>query len=372
MNQIRIAVAGLNFGSAFLPYYKAHPGVESVAIVDTNEEWLNEVGDKYGVTERYRDLAPVLESESFHAVHLVTPIPQHARESVAVLESGKHCACAVPMGLSLADLRAVIEAQRRSGKRYMMMETAVYSHEFLYARDMLESGEIGNIQFLRGAHYQDMEGWPDYWMGLPPMHYATHAVAPLLALAGRRAGEVHCYGSGTMRKELQKAYSNPWPVETAIFRIADTPLAAEVTRSLFETAREYAESFSVYGSKAGFEWQQLGGENPVVFRLGGMSTYRGLELHKERVQIPHYADRLRKAVAEFAGWDEGDERLDAYKGGGHGGSHPRLVHEFVSAIVEERDPWIHAERAADWTAAGICAHESAMAGGKTVEIPHFT
>jgi hypothetical protein len=45
------------------------------------------------------------------------------------------------------------------------------------------------------------------------------------------------------------------------------------------------------------------------------------------------------------------------------------VHEFVRAIVEERESAIDAARAANWTLAGICAHESAVKGGKRVEIP---
>jgi hypothetical protein len=47
------------------------------------------------------------------------------------------------------------------------------------------------------------------------------------------------------------------------------------------------------------------------------------------------------------------------------------VHEFVRSIVEERAPWIDSVRAAGWTAAGICAHASAMRGGKCVNMPKF-
>ena len=57
--------------------------------------------------------------------------------------------------------------------------------------------------------------------------------------------------------------------------------------------------------------------------------------------------------------------------GGHGGSHPHLVHEFVRSIVEGRKPRIDEVTAANWTAAGICAHASAMQGGARVIIPDF-
>ena len=59
------------------------------------------------------------------------------------------------------------------------------------------------------------------------------------------------------------------------------------------------------------------------------------------------------------------------QGGGHHGSHPHLVHEFVRSIVEEAQHLIDAVTAAQWTAAGICAHTSAMQGGAAVEVPSF-
>jgi hypothetical protein len=47
------------------------------------------------------------------------------------------------------------------------------------------------------------------------------------------------------------------------------------------------------------------------------------------------------------------------------------VHEFVSAIAENRKPVVDAVTAANITAAGISAHESAMRNGERVEIPLF-
>lgn len=55
----------------------------------------------------------------------------------------------------------------------------------------------------------------------------------------------------------------------------------------------------------------------------------------------------------------------------HGGSHPHLVHEFARALSEGRDPFPNAKRSASWTCVGLCAHESATAGGKSVKLAAF-
>lgn len=377
-DKLRVAIVGLGFGGAFIPSYLHHPQVESLTLCDTNPEVLRTLGDRYDVTRRVNSLKDILNDDQIDAVHLVSPIPLHAEQALAVLKSGKHCACTVPMATSLDDLRAIVAAQRESRKVYMGMETAVYTRRFLYVKDMLTNGEIGKIQFLRGSHYQDMEGWPAYWMGLPPMYYATHAIAPVFALASTRAKAVHCFGSGTMRPELHQQYGNPYPVETAIFDLeSPTSLAAEVTRSLFHTARDYTESFNVYGEKASFEWEQLEDEDPIVFRMepqNNSGSGRGNRITVERVQVPDRQDLLPAEIARFTQrhvYDETNPHRSFLQGGGHGGSHPHLVHEFVSSIVEERLPWTDAVTTANWVAAGICAHASAMQGGARVEIPDF-
>ena len=373
-SRIHVAVVGLGFGAEFVPIYLDHPQVGEVWICDPNEAQLDKIGDRFHIANRCRDLRAILGNPEITAVHLVSPIPLHAQQAIAVLEAGKHCACTVPMATSISDLQAIIAAQRRTGKHYMMMETAVYTREFLYVKERYERGDFGRIQFLRGAHYQDMENWPGYWLGLPPMHYATHAISPLLALSGTRAESVHCFGSGWMRPELHAQYGNPYPVETAIFRLEGMDVAAEVTRSLFHTARAYTESFSLYGEAMTFEWQQIEEEDRVLYAMAPLQPGRGRPIRVERIHVPDYAHLLPAEVARYTRqfvYDDRETHLSFLQGGGHGGSHPHLVHEFVSSIVEGRSPWIDAVTAANWTAAGICAHASAMKGGVEVVIPRF-
>ena len=375
--KINVGLAGLSFGAEFAPIFLHHPDVASLTICDSDPAVLQKIGDRFEIEKRVDSLDDLLNDAAIDAIHLVTPIPVHAEQTVAVLNAGKHCACTVPMATSIADLEAIVAAQRASGKIYMGMETAVYTRRFLHAREMIANGEIGRIQFLRGAHYQDMEYWPPYWMGLPPMHYATHAVSPVLALAETTAKAVHCFGSGVMRPELHQQYGNPYPVETAIYELNhETALAAEITRSLFHTARGYTESFNVYGEKATFEWEQIEGEDPVLFRMRPIVTHwgRGNDITEERIQPRDRRDLLPESIARFTKrgvYDENQAHLSFLQGGGHGGSHPHLAHEFVRSIVEGRQPFPDAATTANWTAAGICAHESAMQGGARVEIPQF-
>ena len=285
------------------------------------------------------------------------------------------------MATSLEDLHAIVAAQRRSGKIYMMMETAVYTRQFLLARELVEQGKLGRIQFLRGAHYQDMEGWPAYWLGLPPMRYSTHAVAPCLAIADTRAVSVHSFGSGVMAEALHAPYHNPYPIETAIFQLDRPQLAMEVSWSLFNTARGYTESFHAYGENMALEWPQIESEDDPVLFLRERAPedpsdgVRGRQITEERLPAPDRQDLLPLEVARFTvrgKYDDTNPQKAFETGGGHHGSHPHLAHEFVRSILEHRQPWIDAVRAADWTAPGTCAHESALQGDARVSVPTFS
>ena len=363
--RVRIGIVGLGFGAEFIPIYQRHPDAEMLAICQRNEETLHQIGDAFGVERRYTSYAEMLADPDLDAVHINTPIPDHAPQTLAGLRAGKHVACTVPMATTVEECEQIVATARDVGKNYMMMETVVFSREFLYVQDLVRSGELGRIQFLRGAHQQEMAGWPGYWEGLPPMHYATHAVSPLLALAGKQAEYVHCLGSGQISDELTGKYGSPFAVESALIKLRDSSLSAEITRSLFETAREYVESFDVYGDKLSFEWEQVAGEHPVIHRGEDAS----------RVEVPDYADRLPEGIQRYTTKgvydDDENEHLSFTQGSGHGGSHPHLAHEFVRSIVEGRKPLVDEEIAGNWTCVGICAHESAMAGGKRVDLPTF-
>jgi len=160
--KLHVALVGLGFGSAFTEIYLRHPDVAQLTICDANPERLAQHQAKFGVEKAVATLEEVLADPTIDAVHLNSGIPDHARQSIAILEAGKHCACTVPMATSLDDIRAVIAARRRSGKSYMMMETQIFAREFLFACELRDKGTFGRLQLLRGAHYQDMENWPPY------------------------------------------------------------------------------------------------------------------------------------------------------------------------------------------------------------------
>jgi predicted dehydrogenase len=369
--KVRTAIVGLGFGAEFIPIHQRHPHAELVAICQRSQDKLDQVAKAYSVERRYQHYADLLKDTEIDAVHINSPIPDHAAMSLAALEAGKHVMCTVPMATSVEDCKKIVDLVAKTGLKYMMAETVVYAREFLFIKQMADRGDLGKIQFVQASHQQDMDGWPNYWPGLPPMHYATHCVGPCLALERKDAEEVSCFGSGRIREELIKHYGSPFAVESAHVKLAQSDVVARVIRSLFDTARQYRESFDVYGSKASFEWQLCENEEPVLHTAKKPES----EI-PQRVPVPDFAHLLPEPIQRFTTggvYDADDhQHLSFTQGGGHGGSHPHLVHEFVTALVEDRDPYPNAKQSANWTCTGILSHESAMKGGAIMKLPEWS
>jgi len=365
--KFKVAMVGLGFGAEFIPIYQRHPLGTVEAICRRNEKELNTVGDRFGIAKRYTKYEQVLSDPAIDFVHINSPIPDHGWMSIEALKAGKHVMCTVPMSTSIEECEKICQLVKDTGLKYMMAETVVYSREFLFIKEMYTKGELGKIQYMAASHPQDMDGWPEYWERMIPMHYATHVVSPVLGLVNGRAEYVSCFGSGTIREDLAKKSGNKYAVESCHIKIKDSDISAHIWRFLFDTARQYRESFDVYGTKKSFEWSLVENEPHIIH-----TAKKPEHEIPSKVEVPDYAHLLPEPIRMFTKSIQDAEHLSFIQGGGHGGSHPHLVNEFLSALAANRDPWPNAVQSANWTCVGICAHQSTQQGGQIVPLPKFT
>ena len=214
--------------------------------------------------------------------------------SLQALDAGKHVMCTVPMATTIEDCQKIVEKVKETGLKYMMAETVVYSREFLFIKDLYQQGELGKIQHLAASHPQDMDGWPSYWEAMIPMHYATHVVSPCLGLIDKPAESVSCFGSGTVRDDIAKKSGNRFAVETCHIRIQDSDVTAHIWRFLYDVARQYRESFDVYGTKKSFEWTLIEDEPHVLH-----TAKKPENEIPEKIEVPDFAHLLPQEIQKF-------------------------------------------------------------------------
>src|SRR5438876_4124882 len=100
--KINVAIVGLGFGAEFIPIYQRHPQANLYAICQRTQKKLDAIGDAFGIANRYSDFNQLIQDPNLDAVHINSPIPEHAWQSMAALKAGKHVACTVPMATSIA------------------------------------------------------------------------------------------------------------------------------------------------------------------------------------------------------------------------------------------------------------------------------
>src|SRR5690606_41562144 len=100
---LNVAIVGLGFGAEFIPIYQKHPHANMYAICQRDNQKLNEIGDAYRIEVRYNDYGKLLRDPQVDAVHINTPIPNHAEQTIKALKAGKHVTCTDPIASNVDD-----------------------------------------------------------------------------------------------------------------------------------------------------------------------------------------------------------------------------------------------------------------------------
>jgi len=384
---IRIGVVGAgSFAHCFIPLFKAHPLVEAVALCDVNEQKLNDVGDHFGISERFNSLESLLQSNAT-AVAIMTQNWLHAPQAIMSLEAGKDVYSAVPAGVTVEEIQELVRTVERTNQIYMMGETSYYSPYAVYCRKRLAEGAFGDIVYCEGEYMHDFDHglydvykWRggDRWLeeaGIPPMFYPTHAVGMVISITGAYPTSVSCLGwtdtidDGVFKADVNR-YGNVFSDETAIYRMSNGSVMRH--NEFRRVGHVGAERGSIYGTRGCME---VSAKGPVwttkheVVDLSDELACRGIPVdpaERGRDEVPnerrfldtcksHDVDRLPK---EFAGLPNG-----------HGGSHQFLVDDFVKACHTRQHPPVNVWQAARYTIPGLIAHESAVRGGVLLGVP---
>ena len=116
------------------------------------------------------------------------------------------------------------------------------------------------------------------------------------------------------------------------------------------TTSPYREGAEYNGTKATF-FEPWEGRPAAVSR---QQTQGAPEVYP----VPDYAATLPPSLRPFTK-------------GGHGGAEAFIVHEFVSACLQNRRPVVDVYKAVAFSAPGICGHDSAMHDGELRKVPDF-
>lgn len=246
--KVKLGVIGAgNFSKWHLDGIKSLENVEVVAISDVYLEKAKEKAEMFGIPNYYQDHKEVLAHEEIEAVTLPLPDQVHAQIAIDAMRAGKHVLCEKPMALNREDCVAMIKVAKETGMQLMVGQIGRYTPSFLVAKQIIESGEIGEMTFIESeyAHDYNASRGTDDWRVTPERHPilggGCHAIDLIRMIAGNPE-EVFGYANNMGLPG--------WPINEATIAVMKFPNG--VIGKVFNShgcKREYTMRTVVQGTK---------------------------------------------------------------------------------------------------------------------------
>ncbi len=397
---MRIGVIGTGqFARSFIALWQLHPDVEAVYACDIVPERAREHQQNYDLAGVFANAEEMFSSDQVDSVAILTQRWTHGPLVLQALEAGKHVYSAVPMAISVEEIKSIVEKVEQTGLIYMMGETSYYNPAVVWAREKVAAGDFGRVFYAEGDYVHDMDngfyaayqysGGEDWkkTASYPPMLYPTHAIGGVLGALPTHAVSVSCIGIRDDRGDgvfdaTVSLWGNEFSNMSALFELADG--AAMRTNEFRRVGywNGHESRFRFYGTEQVME--QAGHGATLSIKTEGQDYAKGETVdisdlfYTGTKQVPtDFGDVDPALLQSFASGNakvQDRSRLPKeFEGAhnGHEGSHHFLADDFVRAVTTKTHPPVNAWRAARFTLPGVVAYESAKQAGARLEIPDF-
>ena len=163
---VRCAVIGYGphhvFGRAHGRWIAATPGLEWVAVCDTNPERLEAAKDEFRQLRAYDNVAEMLAEAEIDMVSIVTPHFTHAPIAIECMRAGKHVVVDKAMCLTVAEATAMIEEGERNDVMLAVFHARRHDGNFRAIKETVHRGDIGevfHIELTAGGYGHPRDWW---------------------------------------------------------------------------------------------------------------------------------------------------------------------------------------------------------------------
>ena len=124
-------------------------------VADIDEALAATAADAMGFAQWTTDWRTMIQEPAIDVIHVATPNALHCEMSLAAIAAGKHVHCEKPLATSVEDARAMTEAAEAAGIKTQVGFNYLCNPMMAVAKEMIASGELGEILGYRGLHCED-------------------------------------------------------------------------------------------------------------------------------------------------------------------------------------------------------------------------
>ena len=140
-------------------FFPDAPAIERHTLIGRDEEALADAADRFGFSHTATDWEDVIDEVD--VFYNLGPNHLHAEPSIAALEAGTPVFCEKPLAPTLDEAEAMRDAASEAG----VPAGCAFNYRFVpaiqYAKELIDSGELGEIRHVRGQYLQDWLVDPD-------------------------------------------------------------------------------------------------------------------------------------------------------------------------------------------------------------------
>jgi len=145
---VSVAVVGCGYwGPNLVRNFFDVPGCRMAAICDLSETRLDNLQRRHPSLRTTTSFEDVLSDDSIDAVAIATPVASHYPLAKRALEAGKHVLLEKPLTPSTEDAEELVRIARERDLRLMVDHTFVYTGAVQRIKQLIDSGEIGNLYY---------------------------------------------------------------------------------------------------------------------------------------------------------------------------------------------------------------------------------
>lgn len=347
-------------GQCFLNTFNHHPNTRLAALCDLDVEGLRASAAEVGVEKVYTSYEEMLDRGGIDIVLIGTPMPLHVPQALAALERDIHVLSEVPAAVSIEEARALVRACRKSNARYMMAENYCYMRPNVLVKAIAEAGLFGDLYFAEGEYIHELKEWNEtkrwrrrWQTGINGNTYPTHSLGPVLQWMQERIVSVCCAGSGHHYRDPR---GDEYEQEDSIVTLCRTEKGGLVTLRLDMLSERPCNMvyYSLQGTTGSYEAPRGLGDEPAIWLADRGAHHLWMPLKElEEEFLPAYWRHPPDAVLQA----------------GHDGSDHWVIHDFVSAILQDREPAIGIHEAMDMTLPGLVSQQSITRGSIWLPVP---
>jgi len=341
---VRVAVLGLRRGRHLIEAARGHPALHVVAGCDRDAPTLQRFAADFPeavARENYDDL---LRADA-DAVIVAHDCPDHAPAAIAALEAGRSVLSEVTACHTLAQAARLADAVEAAGGRYMLAENCLYSNPMMELRHLARSGALGQMRYAEGDYVHDCRylmfpDRPAHWRNwLPPLHYTTHPLGPILRASGDRPARVVGMHTGAHMPGTAGGID----------------IGAMLVQTRSGAAVRVAAALAVH-------------RKPASLWVCYYGTAGSIETDRWSDAVHHFDPNARHADGPATYRPTGRDH-HAGETAGHLGADGRTMEVWLESVANGMASPIDVHEALDMTLPGLLAHRSGLTGSTPLDVP---